>query len=91
MPVIKKALRFIWHLPRKGLMALFRLYQKVFSPDHSFWSKSAFPHGYCPFQPTCSQYMIDSLQKHGAVHGLFKGMWRIFRCHPWTEGGVDEA
>jgi len=88
---MKKFLQFLWHLPRWGLMAFFRLYQKVLSPDHSFWAKSFYPQGYCPFQPSCSQYMIDSLEKYGAIRGLFKGIWRIFRCNPWSKGGRDQA
>lgn len=45
------------------------------------------PH--CRFQPTCSEYFIESVQKHGVVRGSLRGLWRICRCHPWSRGGYD--
>ncbi|MDA0660382.1 MAG: membrane protein insertion efficiency factor YidD [Planctomycetota bacterium] len=43
----------------------------------------------CRFQPTCSQYMIESLRKYGAIRGTWQGLRRIARCHPWHPGGID--
>lgn len=43
----------------------------------------------CRFQPTCSQYAIEALHKHGAVKGLFLAVRRILRCHPWGGHGYD--
>ena len=43
----------------------------------------------CRFYPTCSHYMIEALQKHGALTGFWLGIRRIGRCNPWHEGGVD--
>ena len=43
----------------------------------------------CRFQPTCSTYMIESLKKHGPFYGLFLGLKRIGRCHPWGGSGYD--
>lgn len=65
------------------------LYQRVLSPDHSFWSKKIFPHGYCPFYPTCSEYGKQAVLKKGIIIGLLFAGWRIMRCHPWTDGGID--
>ncbi len=48
-----------------------------------------YPHGYCKFYPSCSQYTYDALGKYGLIRGLGKGAYRILRCNPWTEGGVD--
>ena len=45
------------------------------------------PH--CRFQPTCSEYFIESVRKHGVVRGSLRGLWRICRCHPWSRGGYD--
>ena len=45
-------------------------------------------HG-CRFQPTCSTYFRDAVEKHGAVRGSLKGLARICRCHPWNPGGYD--
>ena len=45
--------------------------------------------GSCRFNPTCSAYAIEALQKHGAAAGTYLSMARIARCHPWCEGGLD--
>jgi uncharacterized protein len=43
----------------------------------------------CRFRPTCSHYMIEAVEKYGAVRGALKGLWRILRCNPFTRGGYD--
>jgi len=43
----------------------------------------------CRFQPTCSQYFIEAVQKYGAFRGSWKGLCRIGRCHPWGDSGYD--
>lgn len=43
----------------------------------------------CRFQPSCSLYFIQAVQKYGAIRGACKGLWRILRCHPWNPGGYD--
>lgn len=43
----------------------------------------------CRFTPTCSQYMIEAIEKHGALKGLYLGTRRILRCHPWGGSGYD--
>lgn len=43
----------------------------------------------CRFQPTCSQYFIESVRKHGAIRGAWRGLRRIGRCHPWGSSGYD--
>jgi putative membrane protein insertion efficiency factor len=47
--------------------------------------------GHCRFEPTCSQYMIDAIRKHGAWRGGWRGLWRIARCNPWGGCGYDPA
>jgi uncharacterized protein len=49
------------------------------------------PGGTCKYHPSCSQYAIDALHKHGAVKGSLKSVWRLLRCNPWSHGGVDYA
>lgn len=83
-------IRFIWNLPRNIVAFLVKIYQKLLSPDHGLF-RFFFPHGYCKYQPSCSQYAHDSLKKHGLVKGLFKAVWRVLRCNPWSDGGKDEA
>ncbi|MBD5431519.1 MAG: membrane protein insertion efficiency factor YidD [Lactobacillus sp.] len=65
---------------RKILIILVRGYQLFISP--------ILPPS-CRFYPTCSNYMIDSLKKHGFILGLIMGIFRILRCNPFNRGGVD--
>ena len=44
---------------------------------------------HCRFQPTCSSYFREAVEKYGAVRGTMKGLVRIGRCHPWHPGGYD--
>lgn len=86
---MKKVFRFLWCLPRELAAALVWLYQKTLSPDHSFWAKGLHIHGYCKYYPSCSEYMRQSLKKNGLFKGFFKGCYRILRCNPWSDGGID--
>lgn len=43
----------------------------------------------CRYEPTCSNYMLEALDKHGSVKGTIMGIARICRCHPFVKGGVD--
>ncbi|NSW77054.1 MAG: membrane protein insertion efficiency factor YidD [Candidatus Atribacteria bacterium] len=43
----------------------------------------------CRFEPTCSQYAREALQKHGLFRGGVMALWRIMRCHPYSRGGYD--
>ena len=59
---------------------LIRIYQKVISP---LFSSS------CRFTPTCSQYSIESIEKFGAIKGIYLGFKRIIKCNPWGGHGYD--
>jgi uncharacterized protein len=71
----------IWKLPSYVLIGLVRLYQCTLSP---FMGRQ------CRFHPTCSNYFIEAVRKYGAVRGTIKGLWRICRCQPFCQGGIDE-
>jgi putative membrane protein insertion efficiency factor len=43
----------------------------------------------CRFTPTCSQYAIQAISKHGPFKGLALAVWRILRCNPWGGSGYD--
>jgi uncharacterized protein len=70
------------------LIQFIKIYQKTLSPDHG-WFKARWPHGYCRFQPSCSQYAIDALQQHGTMRGSMKAAWRILRCNPFAQVSYD--
>lgn len=50
---------------------------------------SPFTPSVCRYTPTCSEYMVQALKKHGPVKGLLLGIKRICRCHPWGGSGYD--
>ena len=59
---------------------LVRVYQTVISP---------FTPATCRYQPTCSHYTVEALQKHGLLRGGKLALKRIFSCHPWGGSGYD--
>lgn len=65
------------------------VYQRTLSLDHGPM-KAIYPSGFCPFYPSCSEYCRQSILKDGVAVGITKGAFRILRCHPWTEGGIDK-
>ncbi len=58
---------------------MIRLYQLAASP---------FPSP-CRYQPTCSMYTLEAVNRYGALKGALMGARRILRCHPWSGGGYD--
>ncbi|MDR1276886.1 MAG: membrane protein insertion efficiency factor YidD [Candidatus Accumulibacter sp.] len=62
------------------LLILIRFYQYGISPMLG---------RQCRFIPSCSEYTAEAIGKYGAAKGLYYGVKRIFRCHPWNPGGVD--
>ncbi len=72
--------RFLWHLPARLLIAATRVYQ---------WTLSPLIGQRCRFEPTCSAYFIQAIEKYGAVRGAWRGVRRICRCHPFHSGGYD--
>lgn len=43
----------------------------------------------CRYTPSCSQYAIEAISRYGIFRGLLKAIWRILRCHPFSQGGYD--
>lgn len=65
------------------LIGLVRLYQFTLSPIVNVLGAQ------CRYYPSCSQYMVLAIRKHGPLRGTLKGMGRVCRCHPWSAGGFD--
>jgi uncharacterized protein len=65
---------------KKILVSLIKLYRRFLSPLKP---------PSCRFYPTCSQYSMEAVEKHGAVKGSFLGLKRILKCHPFHPGGYD--
>lgn len=70
----------LWSLPRRGAIALIRVYQLLISPMLG-------PR--CRFYPSCSRYACACLADHGFVRGSWLTLRRLSRCHPWHPGGYD--
>ncbi|MDE7122399.1 MAG: membrane protein insertion efficiency factor YidD [Oscillospiraceae bacterium] len=64
------------------LIFAIRCYQKLISP--------LFPRC-CRYYPTCSGYAVTAIARFGVLKGLALAGKRLFRCHPWARGGVDEV
>lgn len=66
---------------KRLVLSLLRFYQKYLSPLKGAPS--------CRFWPTCSQYAVEAVTKHGAAKGLWLAFKRVLKCHPFHPGGHD--
>lgn len=67
---------------KKALQAPVRFYRRFISPLKP---------PTCRFYPTCSEYALEALEKHGAARGSWLTVKRICKCHPFHPGGVDHV
>lgn len=74
--------RFTWNVPRNVLIGFIRLWRAVLSPLYG---------PTCKYYPSCSAYGLDAVRAHGAVRGTALTLWRIARCNPWSDGGIDDV
>lgn len=67
------------------------MFKKIFLKIILFyqWFISPFLGDRCRFYPSCSEYAYCAIEKYGVFQGFFRGILRILRCHPYSEGGVD--
>ena len=67
----------------RGLfLAPVRLYQRLISP--------LLP-ARCKYHPTCSAYAVEAVRGYGVVRGTILAAWRLLRCNPWSDGGIDHV
>lgn len=69
---------------KKVMIKLIEWYQKYVSP---YLSQVLNIH--CKFEPTCSEYTKQAINKYGAIGGIWRGFKRVIRCHPFSKGGYD--
>jgi len=65
---------------KQALILLVRGYQLLLSPVLG---------NNCRFYPSCSSYMIEAMEVHGIIKGIWLGTRRLLRCHPYSDGGID--
>lgn len=74
--------RGLLSFPRRVVVWVLRLYQRVISP---LYGPS------CRFYPSCSSYAVLAITRHGVIRGSGLAAWRLLRCNPWNSGGVDDV
>lgn len=75
------------NFPRKTVIFFIHIYQKLFSPDTGVFAFR--PGTTCVFYPTCSEYTKQAVYKYGVLKGVWLGLRRILRCHPWQKKHID--
>ncbi len=78
--MIARFARALVRLPRRLLVLLLRGYRAVISPLYG---------PTCRFYPSCSEYALIAVERHGVLRGGRLAGWRLVRCNPWNRGGVD--
>lgn len=74
------ALRFVRAAAEAIVLAPIHAYRKLVSP--------LIP-ARCKYHPSCSRYAVDAIRDLGVMRGLVVAAWRLARCNPWSNGGVD--
>ncbi len=68
---------------KKVMLKILKKYKKYISPIFFFIGIR------CKYYPTCSEYMIQAIEKYGVIKGIFLGLKRILKCNPFSKGGYD--
>lgn len=71
------------------VLTCIRFYQRYLSFDTGILKYLFLTDKACRFVPTCSEYTYQAIERYGIIAGLWLGMKRIIRCHPWNPGGID--
>ena len=65
---------------RRAATAPIRVYQRFISPGIA---------SRCKYEPSCSRYAVQAIERYGILRGLVLAAWRVLRCNPWSHGGYD--
>ena len=68
---------------KKIIIILLKIYKKTISPVISFFGI------HCKYYPTCSEYMMQAIEKYGILKGILLGIKRLLKCNPFSKGGYD--
>lgn len=79
---LSQVMGFVRKVPVLALVGMIRAYQSVISPMTG---------PTCKYYPSCSQYALTAVRRHGALRGTGLALWRLLRCNPWSLGGVDDV
>ena len=90
-PIKTTACRSFSLLTRLNYILLFSFIVLIFLWQKTRFMRSLFSLNQCRFYPSCSDYFLEAIKKHGLLFGLGLSIKRLFRCHPLCEGGVDEV
>ncbi len=74
---------------KKIIISLIKIYQKAEVFELPALKALSLTEVSCRYSPTCSDYMIGSINRFGVFKGLYLGTKRILRCHPFSKGGFD--
>lgn len=74
---------------KKIIISFIKGYQKIGFFNQPMFKTLFLTDVACRYSPTCSDYMIGVVERFGAVKGLWLGLKRIIRCHPFSKGGFD--
>ncbi|MGX1573385.1 membrane protein insertion efficiency factor YidD [Cellulosimicrobium funkei] len=80
--VVRLVVDLLRRVPALTLIGMIRAYQSVISPMTG---------PTCKYYPSCSQYALTAVRRHGALRGTGLALWRLLRCNPWSLGGVDDV
>ena len=81
-PALPRLGRQARSIPGRLLVGLVQVYRLAVSPVMA---------PSCRYWPSCSEYAIEALRRHGAAQGSWLTARRLCRCHPWSAGGIDEV
>ncbi len=72
-------------------MRIIKYVREAFLLPLRFYRRFISPHTApkCKYYPTCSEYAMTAVRRHGILYGGALAVWRLLRCNPWSKGGID--